>query len=275
MPWDLINRSIGNAFKLTTPESRLAHWAERTSRDWTNENDPDTKSLRCPSCPTILAIPWTTCGLPHGYKGSERPGLIGEGYGDGNLNLTCKCGLVINHNTLRVAKLRDDINKNVTYDLAMPGTILELRNGLPESLPEKDKGSHARLFPTRMARRGLLTPVNEMLKPGSKVEPTMLSVREIFEDYTGGGSGQSENVDKLRRVEGVTRGADVRVNMAARAQVRKMMSRYWQNASPFAIDLVGCVIRQGQFTEKMVAVRRFSQPRPRAKLTARKSVELA
>ena len=30
-----------------------------------------------------------------------------------------------------------------------------------------------------------------------------------------------------------------------------MMSRYWENSSPFAIDLVGAVIRQGSFVEKM------------------------
>ena len=36
--------------------------------------------------------------------------------------------------------------------------------------------------------------------------------------------------------------------------VRKMMSRYWSNSSIFALDLIGAVIRQGMFIEKMHAI---------------------
>ena len=36
-----------------------------------------------------------------------------------------------------------------------------------------------------------------------------------------------------------------------RIMVRRLLSRYWDNASPFALDLVGAVIRQGTFIEKM------------------------
>ena len=36
--------------------------------------------------------------------------------------------------------------------------------------------------------------------------------------------------------------------------MRKMMSRYWNNSSMFAFDLVGAVIRQGMFIEKMHAI---------------------
>ena len=33
--------------------------------------------------------------------------------------------------------------------------------------------------------------------------------------------------------------------------IRRMMSRYWDNSSPFALDLIGAVIRQGSFITKM------------------------
>ena len=36
-----------------------------------------------------------------------------------------------------------------------------------------------------------------------------------------------------------------------RVALRHMMSCYWENASPFSLDLVGAVIRQGTFIEKM------------------------
>lgn len=44
-------------------------------------------------------------------------------------------------------------------------------------------------------------------------------------------------------------------DVAARQQIRHMMSRYWDNASPFGLDLVGAVMRQGVFTQKMYKVR--------------------
>jgi hypothetical protein len=37
----------------------------------------------------------------------------------------------------------------------------------------------------------------------------------------------------------------------ARLSIRRMLSRYWFNESPFALDLVGAVIRQGSFIDKM------------------------
>ncbi|KAI9924749.1 hypothetical protein MW887_006605 [Aspergillus wentii] len=39
--------------------------------------------------------------------------------------------------------------------------------------------------------------------------------------------------------------------LADRMTFRRMMSRYWDNESPFALDLVGAVIRQGSFIQKM------------------------
>lgn len=43
-------------------------------------------------------------------------------------------------------------------------------------------------------------------------------------------------------------------NRQEKASVRRMMSRYWNNSSMFALDLVGAVIRQGSFIEKMHAL---------------------
>lgn len=41
---------------------------------------------------------------------------------------------------------------------------------------------------------------------------------------------------------------------AEKIAVRRMMSRYWDNSSVFALDLVGAVIRQGSFIEKMHSI---------------------
>lgn len=45
-----------------------------------------------------------------------------------------------------------------------------------------------------------------------------------------------------------------------RIAVRRMMSCYWENASPFSLDLVGAVIRQGTFVEKMHRINWIHSP---------------
>jgi hypothetical protein len=39
---------------------------------------------------------------------------------------------------------------------------------------------------------------------------------------------------------------------ASKIAVRKVLSHYWDNSSIFGIDLVGAVLRQGTFVQKMV-----------------------
>jgi hypothetical protein len=42
------------------------------------------------------------------------------------------------------------------------------------------------------------------------------------------------------------------VAKSSRIAVRKVLSHYWDNSSVFGIDLVGAVLRQGTFVQKMV-----------------------
>ena len=52
----------------------------------------------------------------------------------------------------------------------------------------------------------------------------------------------------LQKIRGI---ATPRMSRGEKVAIRKMMSRYWDNSCSFALDLVGAVIRQGSFVEKM------------------------
>ncbi|WQF78680.1 Putative Glycine-rich domain-containing protein [Colletotrichum destructivum] len=258
MPWPVVNQAISGAtFDYVVSDSCVAQWEARTSFAWCNEDDPDTKEIRCPSCQTMVSVPWTTCGQPRDYSGTKRPGIAGEGYADGHLTQTCpSCSVTITHESLRAAKFRNDIQASVTSDHAMPGTILDLHTGLPKPLKYDSDNSNSagcpdQLFPARLARRGLLAEVVEMLKPGSKVAPSMMVVRDNMEENFTGKFADSKNLREVMNRHGHKKVTDFRLSLDGRRQTRKMMSRYWENSSPFAIDLVGCVMRQGTFTEKM------------------------
>lgn len=46
----------------------------------------------------------------------------------------------------------------------------------------------------------------------------------------------------------------VNIKGPAKISIRRMMSRYWENSSIFSLDLVGAVIRQSSFIEKMHSI---------------------
>ncbi|KAG7151465.1 hypothetical protein HYQ46_012748 [Verticillium longisporum] len=66
----------------------------------------------------------------------------------------------------------------------MPGTILDLKTGVPAMIKNDEKDEHYQLFPSRLACRGLLIEVLGMMDPKNDKIPTMLAVKDIVETYT-------------------------------------------------------------------------------------------
>jgi hypothetical protein len=181
----------------------------------------------------------------------RRPGVVGEGYGDGKFSHTCgNCHVAIDNELLRVTKFRNDALGLVKADVAMPGTILDQKSGIPKQIPTEDD----RLFPSRLIRKGLLAQVVELLDPKVVSKPSMIVVRDMIENITSrfADSKGRKEVDDRKGIKGLT---PHMLNRSSSIQVRRLMSRYWENSSPFALDLSGAVMRQGVFTEKMYKVK--------------------
>lgn len=246
MPWELVNNAIDNDFNYNvSPECKSA-WENIIGRKWDNTEDPMAKTLKCPSCSKAHQVPWTTTSLPEDCMDQE-PGFAGEGYGDGNFSHKCsKCQENITRELLEVRKFVKDARELLYHHRPMPGTILDNGTGIPTRLPEIERIriKDGRTFPNRLIKKNI-SKFLELLQP--KKTQSMESVRLIIEEAL-------RDNKLLKEVEGVT-GRDAykryRLGSQARAHVRKMMSRYWGNPSPFALDLSGAVLRQGIFTEKM------------------------
>jgi hypothetical protein len=84
-------------------------------------------------------------------------------------------------------------------------------------------------------------------------------------ESTGFDTPGSPSVDSIRTVLEVgiksvsfrlkvKRSIFTKLTPSEKISVRRMMSRYWNNSSIFSLDLVGAVIRQGTFIEKMHAL---------------------
>lgn len=249
LPWAAINAAIDNKFNYNVSDECKTNWMLRTGRSWSSADDPMVKSMPCPACKVPIQIPWTTCGLDETHKGDQRPGLIGNGYGDGKLLYKCPaCVVVVDKELLSVSKFCKDTEALLGKGRPMPGTVLDPTNGFPEVIPAHAIRSFPRTFPNRMLQHVLRIQIVELIQPGVTPHPTMDTVRGKIEEVL-------TNSSKVRACDGLA-SVQMRYHLSqnARISVRKMMARYWENFSLFALDLGGAVIRQGLFVEKMVKI---------------------
>ena len=73
---------------------------------------------------------------------------------------------------------------------------------------------------------------------------SMSDLRSVIEDALA-------NRTYLEKVKSVKH---IRLLAAEKISVRRMMSCYWESSSRFSLDLVGAVIRQGTFIERMHSI---------------------
>ncbi|KAG6369007.1 hypothetical protein INS49_003226 [Diaporthe citri] len=262
MPWGVISSAIDTDFNYDVSAETKAAWVASTGRNWENADDATTKHIKCPACQITIEHPWTNCGAGEASKTPAFGGLVGSGYGDGQFKRPCpSCGIQIDKELLSVAKFTKDAQSLVVNSVPMPGTILDPIKGSPEPVPIDMRGpTFPRTFPNRMIASKLISQIAGLVQPGSTPRPTMENVRDKIEEVLRDGVA-------LREIEGRPAYGRGRIFTAAKICVRKMMSRYWENFSPFALDLSGAVMRQGVFTGKMYQIDWLHSPACRETMT--------
>ncbi len=252
MPWKLVNEAIDTNFNYKVSPDCMAAWEETTGWKWDNVNDSLVKTLPpCPSCRTKNVVPWSTCGMAEGEQDPQPPSIFGQGYGDSDFKTSCSnCGTILTRDYLEVFKFTTDVQNLLAHGYPMPGTLLDNKTGLATQLPPEgtSRDRFQRTFPNRLIRYNLRSRLYDP-PPAS-----MNAVRDIIERALA-------DSNAIKQVESLTAAQmkrSYRLGQEARVHVRKMMSRYWGNSSPFALELGGAVLRQGIFTEKMYKVSRHS-----------------
>lgn len=223
----------------------MASFTEQTGLSWNNLDGLDSANVDCHVCGLRNTAPWTTYGEVSPNDTSvlvDVQALLStcHGYADKGFALTCQeCKSEITHDALCVGKLRRDLVKLIEEDAVLPGNVLS-KNGLPTKVGKaSDIGSWSfSIFPSKLMKLGLGKRILDLR--GSDMQ--MSSVREVIEEYLS----ITELVKQAKHYKGSSK-----IYPDEALALRRMMSRYWENSSPFAVDLVGAVIRQGSFVEKM------------------------
>lgn len=88
----------------------------------------------------------------------------------------------------------------------------------------------------------------------NRPNPSMTDVRNLI-----AADISKDSVVRKVNNKGVT-GRGGKCNPKERLAIRKMMSRCWDNHTPFAMDLCGAIIRQGSFIDKMHSLHWLHSP---------------
>ncbi|CAG9941783.1 unnamed protein product [Clonostachys rosea f. rosea IK726] len=252
MPWHLVNAAIDSSFNYAVSDDVKALWVAKTERPWDNVEDSSVKRVVCPHCQTHLDIPWTTCGADETTKASSLPSLVGSGYGDGSLDYTCHgCALNMNKDILSVIKFRNDMQKLMMKGVPMPGTVLDPQSGKPETYRSRvtqaafDRHHDPITLPNRLVQQVICFRLGELIESArpASMEDIRQEIERTLQDRT--------RVNALVMKTPGHYKLGTKLVPKSRLAIRKMMSRYWDNFSPFALDLSGAVMRQGIFVEKM------------------------
>ncbi|KAK1971066.1 hypothetical protein LY78DRAFT_166705 [Colletotrichum sublineola] len=263
MPWAQVNQAITSKFDYEVSESAKSNWERTTGRQWDNLEEPMVKFLECPACKRTMEIPWSTCGLPEMYKGDARPGIIGHGYGDGDFSQHCEpgCGSLITQRLLSVAKMISDAEGYLNEGITIPGTVLDPKTGMPAAA----EGQLLDVtFPNRLVGHGISSQLFGLIQPGQQTACTIQDVRDLVSKALSDGASfdriQKEKFDKVGKSD---LAAAKKLTRTEKFQSAKMMARYWENHSIFALDLVAATMRQGVFVSKMYSIDWLHSPNAR------------
>ncbi|QIW99532.1 hypothetical protein AMS68_005050 [Peltaster fructicola] len=252
-PWELVARAIDSETFIYTPnETSIVAFVASTGRVWDNNDESSGKRIICPKCRRINEASWTVIdNVPISASSLEQAKQLvevmlssGTGYCDQNLLVQCvdqTCRSSISHEYLKVGKFCRDIYDLQSKQTPMPGTLFG-RTGIPQRIGARKDAHAARVlentnhfFSAGLVRTFLTSNFN------GRSTTTMADVRAeidlVLKDWRYMRKASTFKYSGFRSDE--------------RAALRRVMSRYWNNSSDFSIDLVGAVVRQSSFTEKM------------------------
>jgi Glycine-rich domain-containing protein-like len=230
-PWKLVDDAIDSqTFDYDPGEEAKQHFEKTAGRPWNNLDEPEQKTINCLACTAQLDVPWTSGELGASPDSAFK---YSTGYADTNFAAYCTaCNHKHDKHALRVARFNKDVYALLSKDQPMPGTYLDFE-GIPSSLVEFYG------FPNlliKQARRLVLDSTD----PGGNIR-SMTNVKNLMEELMA----------DPKLIMGVNARPSLKLSRTQKISIRRMMSHYWENSSPFALDLVGAVIRQGTFIQKM------------------------
>lgn len=173
---------------------------------------------------------------------------MANGFCDRSFSATCSnCAAVLDHEYLAVLRFKSDVTALRKRELPLPGTVFN-----PDGVVKIRKSRHDKWSQLTPNYLFLSTPRNFISDLGQQGKECR-SIRQLADsiyDYVYRHNRKIQVLDMDSEL--ANRDMFLPSKGRGRGTLRRMMSRYWGgNSSVFALDLVGAVIRQGKFIQKM------------------------
>ncbi|GAQ39428.1 hypothetical protein AKAW_03305 [Aspergillus niger] len=175
---------------------------------------------------------------------------VGSSLADKGFRAVChNCDYLINHDRLKLAKWRQDVRSVREQSRPMPGCFYNLRGvPFPVSMSWKEA---AFLYPSQLIRV-VADDILEFTDPKFNKCHSIAAVRDYLKKRV-----QERRVLQMAHESHFSKVQPTRVEKIC---IRRMISRYWDNSSPFSLDLLGAVIRQGKFIQQMDRINWLRSP---------------
>ena len=238
-PWELVDRHIdGDKFEYVPSEETPKSFEAQLGINWDNLLAPSTTTVECPKCSSMVIVDWTK-----GQVGPCTNHLFSAftGFADKDFRATChECQFSIDHDRLKVAKWRQDVRLLLEQDTPMPGCFYNIR-GVPFPAPKSWKKASF-LYPSQLVHV-IGDDMLEFTDPKADKCHHISDLRKYLEE-------------KMKERKALQMAHDTHLFTsqpiyAEKLCIRRMMSRYWDNSGPFALNLSSAVIRQGKFVQQM------------------------
>ncbi|OKL62844.1 hypothetical protein UA08_01814 [Talaromyces atroroseus] len=257
-PWDLVSNCItldqDEKYSYDPGETAKKIWLSRTDKKWDNLDDSLRHTVECLLCHSKTRVLWTTASINmFDPTVLERYGVPGgfdyaQGYADKSFNIVCSgCEETLDHDYLPVLKFRNDNIALIERQLPLPGTVYN-----PDGVVKNRKKWRAR-WAQLTPNYYFLAIGKDFIKYLDKHGTKCRSIRKLADGIHTNLYRRNMKI-KVLDMDSELANSDMFQTEKGRGRgtLRRMMSRYWGgNSSIFAMDLVGAVIRQGTFVQKM------------------------
>ncbi|KAK9255277.1 hypothetical protein V1507DRAFT_453011 [Lipomyces tetrasporus] len=242
-PWLAISHVIRH--KDDNPDSELIYdpssdaqkdFQARTGCSFDNEDDNIVKHVQCTNCrKRHIQVDWHAA-FHHGWAEEKFEKFCPE------------CGAIITRDSLSALQFLDDFSLLSSNGVPMKGTLLDYLG-----VDDREQCSYpgfANEFVGKMFSMPKLT-----LESGEGIDVIRGKLKDMLGDKT-----------KL-----VPNGFNGQIHRDNQFPLRRMLVRYQDNPTPFAVDLQAAVMRQGHFVDIMNALAYISSPF--RKITVDRSIE--
>jgi Glycine-rich domain-containing protein-like len=239
-PFHLISKCLSQTTLLyELAESARQEFEKRTSVTWSYTEPDDTTNISCPGCCNTYSIAWTEL-----YP--ANPSEMQKGNIFLPFRMDCPgCDCRITQDSVSKSRLKYDLELLEKESIVMPGILLSNNGLISTTQPHRPVAPNAALL-NKVLLNGMAQELTTNIERARRERRNLTLSSCAMNDSIISNLTEGSLRDHINGIPEMEKAFTELMKSA-----RQMAAVYDKNTSPFSLDLVGAVLRQGVFVEKM------------------------